>query len=70
MRPDLLTRDLSGALASDLSDPATIFHVTLSLGDDAMIEAPQTGDIVKIEQGVSANSYWAPKFIGGLRLDS
>jgi len=54
--------------ASDLRDPSTIFHVALSLGGDAMIEAPQTGDVVKIEQGVSQNSYWAPKFLGGLRL--
>jgi len=54
--------------ASDVSDPSTIFHVALSLGGDAMIEAPQTGDVVKIESGVSQNSYWAPKFIGGLRL--
>lgn len=34
-----------------------------------MIEAPQTGDVVNIEQRVSGNSYWAPKFIGGLRPD-
>jgi len=54
--------------ASDLGDPSTIFHVAMSLGGDAMIEAPQTGDVVKIEHGVSGNSYWAPKFIGGLRL--
>lgn len=56
--------------ARDIRDPTTIFHVALSLGGDAMIEAPQTGDVVKIEQRVSGNSYWAPKFIGGLRLTS
>ncbi|WP_261765569.1 NlpC/P60 family protein [Actinotalea fermentans] len=54
--------------AHDLGDPSTIFHVAMSLGGDAMIEAPQTGDVVKIEQRVSQSSYWAPKFIGGLRL--
>jgi len=54
--------------ASDRGDPSTVFHVALSLGGDAMIEAPQTGDVVKIEDGVSQNSYWAPRFIGGLRL--
>ena len=54
--------------ASDRGDPSTIFHVALALGGDAMIEAPQTGDVVKIENGVSQNSYWAPKFIGGLRV--
>ena len=56
--------------ADDLGNPSTIFHVAMSLGGDAMIEAPQTGDVVKIEQRVSQNAYWAPKFIGGLRLAS
>ncbi|MDQ0375955.1 C40 family peptidase [Cellulomonas humilata] len=54
--------------ASDLHDPSTIFHVALSLGGDAMVEAPQTGDVVKIVEALSSNPYWAPKFIGGLRL--
>ncbi len=54
--------------ADDLGDPSTIFHVAMSLGGDAMIEAPQTGDVVKIEHRVSQSTYWAPKFIGGLRL--
>ena len=54
--------------ASDLSDPSTIFHVALYLGDDSIIEAPQAGDVVKVEQRLSENSYWVPKFIGGLRL--
>lgn len=56
--------------AQDLGDPSTIFHVAMSLGGDAMIEAPQKGDVVKIEQRVSQSSFWAPKFIGGLRLAS
>jgi cell wall-associated NlpC family hydrolase len=54
--------------ASQLGDPSTIFHVALSVGGDAMIEAPQTGDVVKIVETASTNPYWAPKFIGGLRL--
>lgn len=54
--------------ASDTSDPGTIFHVAMSLGGDAMIEAPQTGDVVKIVENVSGSAYWLPKFIGGLRL--
>jgi len=56
--------------ADDVGDPSTIFHVAMSLGGDAMIEAPQAGDVVKIEQRVSESSFWAPKFIGGLRLAS
>jgi cell wall-associated NlpC family hydrolase len=54
--------------ASDPHDPSTIFHVALSLGGDSMIEAPQTGDVVKVADQVSTNSFWSPKFIGGLRL--
>jgi hypothetical protein len=53
--------------AHDPPDPATIHHVALWLGDDAMLEAPRTGEVVKITKLVQANAYWAPKFIGGLR---
>lgn len=56
--------------ASDRNDPSTIFHVAMSIGGDAIVEAPQTGDVVKVVQSISSNSYWAPKFIGGLRLGS
>ncbi|WP_407343546.1 C40 family peptidase [Pengzhenrongella phosphoraccumulans] len=54
--------------ATDITDPATIFHVGLAAGGDSMLEAPQTGDVVKIVTGVSSNSYWSPRFIGALRL--
>lgn len=54
--------------ASNPNDPTTVFHVALALGGDAIIEAPQTGDVVKVVQALSGNSYWAPEFIGGLRL--
>ncbi|PVU84436.1 NlpC/P60 family protein (plasmid) [Cellulomonas sp. WB94] len=54
--------------ATDISDPTTIFHVAISLGGDTIIEAPETGDVVKVVQGLSGNSYLSPKFIGGLRL--
>jgi cell wall-associated NlpC family hydrolase len=54
--------------ATDTGDPATIHHVAISLGDDAMLEAPRTGDVVRITRGISENAYWAPQFIGGLRI--
>ena len=54
--------------ATDPSDPATIHHVALALGGDAMLEAPRTGDVVRITPAVSESTYWAPQFIGGLRL--
>lgn len=43
--------------ADDLGDPSTIFHVAMSLGGDAMIEAPQKGDVLKTEQRVSQSSF-------------
>jgi cell wall-associated NlpC family hydrolase len=54
--------------ATDTSDPATIHHVAISLGGDAMLEAPHTGDVVRITSRISENAYWAPQFIGGLRI--
>ncbi|WP_315093253.1 C40 family peptidase [uncultured Cellulomonas sp.] len=56
--------------ASDLHDASTIFHVALSLGGDAIVEAPQAGDVVKIVESLSDNPYWSPRFIGGLRLSA
>jgi cell wall-associated NlpC family hydrolase len=53
--------------AWDTADPGSIHHVALSLGGDAMLHAPRTGDVVKVERGISASSYWGPQFIGGLR---
>jgi cell wall-associated NlpC family hydrolase len=53
--------------AWDVGDPRSIHHVAIWLGGDAMLEAPRTGDVVKITEGVSASPYWAPQFIGGLR---
>jgi cell wall-associated NlpC family hydrolase len=53
--------------AWDVADPSSIHHVAIWLGGDSMLEAPRTGDVVKITPGVSASPYWAPQFIGGLR---
>ena len=53
--------------AWDPSDWHSIHHVALSLGGDAMLHAPRTGDVVKVERGIAASSYWGPQFIGGLR---
>ena len=53
--------------AWDTSNWDSIHHVAMSLGGDAMLHAPRTGDVVKIERRISASSYWAPQFIGGLR---
>lgn len=36
--------------ATDPSDPATIEHVGISLGDGRMVDAPHTGAAVRVEQ--------------------
>jgi cell wall-associated NlpC family hydrolase len=53
--------------AWDVGDPSSIHHVAIWLGGDSMLEAPRTGDVVKITPGVSSSSYWSPQFIGGLQ---
>jgi len=45
---DLLPGDLL-FWATDISDPVTIHHVALYLGNGMMLAAPHTGDVVKIE---------------------
>lgn len=56
--------------ANDPSNPATIHHVAIALGNDSMLEAPRTGDVVRVTTGISTNAYWAPQFAGGLRLNA
>jgi cell wall-associated NlpC family hydrolase len=34
--------------ATDPSDPATIHHVALYMGDDRMVEAPYSGEAVRV----------------------
>jgi hypothetical protein len=47
---------------------AGIHHVGMYLGNDEMIHAPHTGDVVRIVPGMSKNSYWMQQFIGGVRI--
>jgi len=60
-RADLRPGDLM-FFATDPSDPSTIHHVSLYLGDGQMIHAPHTGDVVRVA------SYDMGGFIGGVRL--
>ncbi len=59
-RADLQPGDLM-FFAYDTSDPATIHHVSIYLGNDKMIEAPQTGDVVKVSSAIRDD------FIGATR---
>ncbi len=60
-RDQLLPGDLV-FYATDLSDPSTIHHVGLYLGGGKMIEAPHTGDVVKVSNALRSD------LIGGVRL--
>lgn len=54
-------------LFSSNESASGIHHVGIYLGDGAMIHAPQTGDVVKIDENIWDNSYWADEFIGSVR---
>jgi cell wall-associated NlpC family hydrolase len=59
-RSDLEPGDLM-FFAYDTTDPSTIHHVSIYLGNGKMIEAPQTGDVVKVSSADRSD------FIGGTR---
>jgi cell wall-associated NlpC family hydrolase len=59
-RGDLLPGDLM-FFATDTSSPSTIHHVSIYIGKGKMIEAPYTGEVVRVS---SANR---SDFIGGTR---
>lgn len=60
-RSQLVPGDLM-FFATDAADPSTIHHVSIYLGNDKMIEAPHTGDVVKVSSALRRD------FIGGVRL--
>ncbi|UOY02144.1 C40 family peptidase [Blastococcus sp. PRF04-17] len=47
--------------ANDASDPTTIYHVAIYLGGDQVIQAPQSGDVVKI------SAMWWSGYAGAVR---
>ena len=59
-RADLLPGDLM-FFAYDTSDPSTIHHVSMYIGNGKMIEAPYTGEVVRV------TSYARSDYIGGTR---
>ena len=60
-RADLLPGDLV-FLARDPSDPRTIHHVGLYVGDGMMVHAPRTGDVVRVARVPVSG------FAGGVRV--
>jgi cell wall-associated NlpC family hydrolase len=59
-RSDLQRGDLV-FWATDTSDPSTIHHVAIYLGDGSILEAPESGEVIRI-----ASMRWT-EFIGGAR---
>jgi cell wall-associated NlpC family hydrolase len=59
-RSDLQRGDLV-FWATDTSDPSTIHHVAIYLGDGSILEAPESGEVIRI-----ASMRWTG-FIGGAR---
>jgi len=47
--------------AYDTSDPSTIHHVAMYIGNGKMIEAPYTGEVVRVSSADRSD------FIGGTR---
>lgn len=56
-------------LAYDTSDPDTIYHVSIYLGDDAILESSTGWNNVHILSEISSYPVYQTNFIGGLRLD-
>jgi cell wall-associated NlpC family hydrolase len=48
MPPDQMQPGDILSYAYDTSDPRTIYHVTMYIGDGLMVHAPRTGDVVKV----------------------
>src|SRR6266536_1117175 len=59
--PDLLPGDLV-FYADDPSNPATIHHVGIYIGNGLMVHAPHTGDVVRIA------SIWRDGYAGAVRV--
>jgi peptidoglycan DL-endopeptidase CwlO len=59
--PNLLPGDLV-FYADDISNPATIHHVGMYIGNGLMVHAPHTGDVVRVA------SIWREGYIGATRI--
>jgi cell wall-associated NlpC family hydrolase len=54
-------------LLSNNHRPAGIHHVAIYLGNGQVIEAPESGETVRITRDIWTNSYWTSQFIGAVR---
>lgn len=63
IRPSDMQRGDMVFWAHNTSDPSTIFHVALYLGNNQIIEAPRPGKLIGIH-----NLYWQDHIIGAVRV--
>lgn len=54
-------------LLSNNSHPSGIHHVAIYVSNGQVVEAPQSGQNVRITNGIWTNPYWTSQFIGAVR---
>lgn len=54
-------------LLSDNGRASGVHHVAIYLGDGRVVEAPQSGEVVKITVGIWKSPYWSRQFMGAVR---
>jgi cell wall-associated NlpC family hydrolase len=54
-------------LLSDNGRASGVHHVAIYVGDGRVVEAPQSGEVVKITTGIWQSPYWSRQFMGAVR---
>lgn len=54
-------------LLSDNGRASGVHHVAIYLGDGRVVEAPQSGEVVKVTMGIWQSPYWSRQFMGAVR---
>lgn len=54
-------------LLSDNGRASGVHHVAIYLGDGRVVEAPQSGQVVRVTSGIWQSPYWSRQFLGAVR---
>jgi cell wall-associated NlpC family hydrolase len=54
-------------LLSDNGRASGVHHVAIYLGQGRVIEAPHSGQVVRITSGIWQSAYWSGQFLGAVR---
>jgi cell wall-associated NlpC family hydrolase len=54
-------------LLSDNGRASGVHHVAIYVGDGRVVEAPQSGEVVKVTTGIWQSPYWSRQFMGAVR---